>query len=154
MTKLLIISPQTGAAGMTADIIVIAGDYAGTPVKALHKAILSFQKPVVLIAGLMELDGTNRSRLLAEGRRQSKKYLRLRFLERDATTIEGVRFIGMHKPDVALILAALDEPHDGPTVIVTYDEPREDIEAVTRTGKVSRWVHAGTTTREPLVVEV
>jgi hypothetical protein len=154
MTKLLIISPQTGAAGMTADIIVIAGDYAGTPVKALQKASLSFQKPVVLIAGLMELDGTNRSRLLAEGRRQSKKYLRLRFLERDATTIEGVRFIGMHKPDVAFILAALDEPHDGPNVIVTYDEPRDDIEAVTMTGKVTRWIHAGSTTTEPLVVEV
>lgn len=58
MTTLLIISSQTGAAGMTADIIVIAGDYAGTPVKALHKASLAFQKPVVLIAGLMELDGT------------------------------------------------------------------------------------------------
>lgn len=95
-----------------------------------------------------------RSRLLAEGRRQSKKNLRLRFLERDVITIEGVRFIGMHKPDLGVILAALDEPHDGPTVIVTYDEPRDDIEPVNRTGKVSRWINAGTTTNEPLVVEV
>ena len=102
----------------------------------------------------MELDGTNRSLLLAEGRRQLKKYRRLRFLERDATTIEGVRFIGMHKPDVAFILAAPDELHDGPTVIVTYDEPGVDIDTITMTGKVTRWIHAGTTTREPLVVEV
>ena len=154
MTKLLITSPAAGMTDTGADIVVITGDYGPTPVKAMLSARFTFAKPVVLIAGRMELDGGTVTRRLSEGRRNSRKWVRLQFLERDVAIIEGVRFIGMHKPDVAFILAALNEPHDGPTVIVTYDEPQDDIDAITMTGKVSRWIHAGSTTAEPLVVEV
>jgi hypothetical protein len=100
------------------------------------------------------MDADNLIRKLAEGRRHSRKGGNVRFLERDTALVEGVRFIGMHKPDAGFIIEALADPFDGPTVIVTYDGPPEDVDAITVTGKVSRWVHAGTTTTEPLVVEV
>jgi hypothetical protein len=150
----LITSPQIGAGDLTADIIVIVGDYAPTPIKGLFRVYREFTTPVVYIAGLQEMDADNLPRKLAEGRRESRKRGPGRFLERDTAIVEGVRFVGMHTPDAAFILEVLSEPHDGPTVVITYHEPRDGIDEITRTGKVARWIHAGTTTTEPLVIEV
>jgi predicted phosphodiesterase len=122
--QLLITSPQVGASDVTADLVVINGDYAATPVKGILKANLSSSKPIILIAGLPVLDGDNITRRLSEGRRHSRKGGKTRFLERATITVESVRFIGMHKPDTDFILAALDEPHDGATVIITYNGPK------------------------------
>lgn len=153
MTRLLIASGQTVASDEVADIVVIPGDYAYTPVKGLIQAQTAFTKPVVLIEGKIELDGDNVVRRLAEGRRVGRRR-GIHFLERDMAIVSGVRFIGMHKPDLDFILTSLCEAHDGPTVIVTYDAPPDDISAVTLTGKVARWIHSRTTSPEALVIDV
>jgi hypothetical protein len=154
MTKLLILNVPGETTDHAADIVVIPGGYGPTPVKAMLNARFDFSLPVVLVAGRIELYAKNLVRKLAEARRCSSKWDgRIQFLERRVEVIKGVRFIGMHRPDVGFILAALEEPHDGPTVIVTYEPAPEDIAAVTLTGKVARWIHH-TPSAEPLVVEI
>jgi hypothetical protein len=152
MPKLLIASATFNAADAEADIVIIPGDFGPTPVRAMASAEAAFLKPVVMIAGKTELDGVDLVRRLAEGRMKSHKS-RVQFLEQRSEVIEGVRFIGSHNADLGFILAALEEPYEGPTVIVTYEPPPEDISAIMRAGKVARWIYPASTS-EPLIVEI
>jgi len=152
MPKLLIASAAFDAADAEADIVIIPGDFGPTPVRAMASAEAAFLKPVVMIAGKTELDGEDLVQRLAEGHRMSRNG-RVQFLEQRSEVIEGVRFIGSHNAGLGFILAALEQPYEGPTVIVTYESPPEDISAVMQTGKVARWIYPASTS-EPLIVEI
>lgn len=153
MTRLLITSGQAVSSDQTADVVFITSDYGPTPVRSMANAWVEFDFPVVLISGVTEFEGGNLARRIAEGHRKSRLGYRVQFLEKRAAVVAGVRFISSHHANLNFILSALSQPHEGPTVIVTYEPPPEDVSAVMQAGKVARWIYPASTS-EPLIVEI
>ena len=76
------------------DLVVLAGDIAGSPAEAVAYAEGTFDRPVVLIAGNHEFYGHAVPTAIAEGRAAAARSRNVTFLEDESVAIGGVRFIG------------------------------------------------------------
>ena len=76
------------------DVVVLAGDIAGSPADAVAYAERTFDRPVVLVAGNHEFYGHALPTAIAEGRAAAARSRNVTFLEDEAAVVAGVRFVG------------------------------------------------------------